>query len=364
MKPASVITPSAEALEKTLLNGFDSTLNKARAQVLSFLIIALCKVQTVNLFKLANVFNSKAKPASSMRRIQRFLKDVHFDFDKLAMFIVKILPFKGPFALSMDRTNWKFGKLDINALFIGICYQGVAFPLMFSLLEKKGNSNTPERIALIERFVRLFGKESIDYLVADREFVGHAWLKYLNKNGISYHIRIKENFYVTRNGKTLKVREMFRHLKMNECECLKGLYTVNGEQCYLSATRCKDRNGKPELKVIVSLRNPGKALSRYKKRWQIEACFKAMKTSGFNIEDTHLVHLDRIAKLFGVMMIAYTWAYLVGIHEHDNYTPLRRKTHGRREKSLVKYGLELIANALSNCYCRPNFDYLQKLSCT
>ena len=156
MKPASVITPSAEALEKTLLNGFDPTLNKARSQVLSFLIIALCKVQTVNLFKLANVFNSKAKPASSMRRIQRFLKDVHFDFDKLAMFIVKILPFKGPFALSMDRTNWKFGKLDINALFIGICYQGVAFPLMFSLLEKKGNSNTPECIAIIERFVRLF----------------------------------------------------------------------------------------------------------------------------------------------------------------------------------------------------------------
>ena len=29
-------------------------------------------------------------------------------------------------------------------------------------------------------------------------------------------------------------------------------------------------------------------VARYKFRWQIETAFKAMKSSGFNIEDTHL----------------------------------------------------------------------------
>jgi len=63
---------------------------------------------------------------------------------------------------------------------LGIVYQGVAFPLLFSMLKKRGNSNSQERINLIERYINLFGKDSIECIVADREFVGERWLKYLN----------------------------------------------------------------------------------------------------------------------------------------------------------------------------------------
>jgi hypothetical protein len=33
----------------------------------------------------------------------------------------------------------------------------------------------------MERFIRLFGSQSIEYLLADREFVGDKWLEYLNR---------------------------------------------------------------------------------------------------------------------------------------------------------------------------------------
>ncbi len=52
----------------------------------------------------------------------------------------------------------------------------MAYPLMFSMLPKKGNSNTKERIALLQRYIRLFGANSIDCLLADREFVGEHWM--------------------------------------------------------------------------------------------------------------------------------------------------------------------------------------------
>ena len=55
---------------------------------------------------------------------------------------------------------------------LGIAYKNVAFPLIFSLLNKKGNSNSEERISLIDRFTKLFGKDCIDCIMADREFVG------------------------------------------------------------------------------------------------------------------------------------------------------------------------------------------------
>jgi hypothetical protein len=79
------------------------------------------------------------------------------------------------------------------------------------MLDKRGNSNSGEWITLIERFIRLFGKERIECLVADREFVGEKWIAYLNGNGIRYHIRIRNNFkvYLPRKGREIKAFWLF-----------------------------------------------------------------------------------------------------------------------------------------------------------
>jgi hypothetical protein len=45
-------------------------------------------------------------------------------------------------------------------------------PLMWTVLDKAGNSNTDERIALMRRYLALFGAGSIQMLLADREFTG------------------------------------------------------------------------------------------------------------------------------------------------------------------------------------------------
>jgi hypothetical protein len=52
------------------------------------------------------------------------------------------------------------------------------------MMDKRGNSNTAERIDLIQKFIYWFGKDCIDCLLADREFVGEDWLNYLNLNNI------------------------------------------------------------------------------------------------------------------------------------------------------------------------------------
>src|SRR3954447_9094062 len=40
--------------------------------------------------------------------------------------------------------------------------------------------------------------------------------------------------------------------------------------------------------------DPKSALAHYRRRWAIETLFAATKTRGFNFEDTHLIHPDRI----------------------------------------------------------------------
>lgn len=96
----------------------------------------------------------------------------------------------------IDRTNWKFGQQDINIFMLGIAYRDVAFPLMITMKNKMRNSNSAERIALTQRFIKLFGKDCIDCIVADREFVGDQWIGYLNREDLKYYIRITINFKV------------------------------------------------------------------------------------------------------------------------------------------------------------------------
>lgn len=341
-------------------------MNLARIKCITQLIFAMCKVQTVGLHRLAIAFESEASSLSSMRRIQRFLSDYILNLDLIARIIFNLLPHKGPYVLSMDRTNWQFGRFDINALVLGVTYKGVAFPLLFRLLPKRGNSNTLERKQIMERFIRLFGKSSIQCLVADREFVGEEWLAYLNREQIPYHIRIRENFWIKdpRTGKEFKAWWMFNHLKYGQTEFRRRIYYVNNQLCYLSGARLKNQDGVMELQILVSYSRPEEATSSYKERWQIETAFRAMKTSGFNIEDTHLADIERIERLFAVMTIAFLWAYLVGIYKDSYIKPIRILSNGRRAKSIFKYGLEEIAEVLQNPLRKKNYSIFQILSCT
>lgn len=46
------------------------------------------------------------------------------------------------------------GNTDINALKVGITYEGVVFPILFSLLSKRGDANMKVRIDIIDLFIK------------------------------------------------------------------------------------------------------------------------------------------------------------------------------------------------------------------
>ncbi len=330
-------------------------MNLARIKAMSMMICALCKVQRIAYTKLASAFDSDAEASSSLRRIQRLIAECIINTDLIARLILKLIPVKGPYSLSMDRTNWKFSNTNINILTLGIICEGMAFPIVFKMMDKRGNSNTEERMELIRRFCALAGENSIAHLMADREFVGSEWLAFLNSRGIHYHIRIRENFRVIRHGKESKAHWLFTDLKLGECKHLSGIYYVNGQPCYLSGSK---------VQLLVSYCNAEEALDMYRQRWQIETMFKGLKSSGFNIEDSHVRSQERMANLFSIVMIAYVWCYLVGIYIHKNIKEIKVLHHGRKAKSLFKYGLEYISQCLLNHTNRYRIDIFNFLSYT
>lgn len=121
---------------------------------------------------------------SNHRRIQRFFAEFIIDRYMLARLIFSLLPGKPPYRLSLDRTNWKFGKTDINILMLSVCYQGLAIPLLWKMLPKRGNSNASERQELLHEYISLFGTSTLSAFMADREFVGEDWFEDLIRNKV------------------------------------------------------------------------------------------------------------------------------------------------------------------------------------
>jgi len=334
----SKVSYKSSDLTSVLVEHFGKSLNLARIKFISLFICALCKVQVVCFEKLACGFENSCESNSSLRRIQRFMADYKLDKDLIAKLIFALLPHDPPYSIAMDKTNWKFGQTNINILVLAIVYKGVAFPIIFKLMPKRGNSHTKERIEIVNHYIRLFGKQTIQYLVADREFVGEHWIDYLNFNRIEYHIRIRDNFWVTnpKTGKRFKATWLFSDLKLNETRFLHSIYNIHNQLCYLSASKIKNKEGKPEFQIIVSFCKPEIAQKIYKERWQIETAFRAMKTSGFNLEDTHLTDIERIEKLVAIVTIAFCRAYLVGIYLHENHKAYQNSKQRKNGKKLFQ----------------------------
>ncbi len=125
----------------------------ARLSFLALFLIALFRVKTVNLVDLSIGFKSQAKQESSYKRLQRFLREFDLDYYSMAKLVIEMMEIPQPWVLSLDRTEWQFGCQVFNILTLGIVYQGVAFPLLWWMLDKKGNSNTNGKHQLSTRIV-------------------------------------------------------------------------------------------------------------------------------------------------------------------------------------------------------------------
>ena len=187
----------------------------------------------------------------------------------------------------------------------------LSLPLFFVELDKAGNSNTLERMNLIQAFIDVFGAARIKSISADREFVGKVWCEYLVRNKISFFMRHRININIPYGEETYQcLGDFFDHLKINQTRRLhKNMY---GADLFFVGKRLS--NG--ELLIILTnqvTKSESEILNVYRKRWSIEELFRKLKTSGFHMENTHMKCSDRLLKLLIILSIAVLWSYLMGV---------------------------------------------------
>ncbi|NEP67496.1 MULTISPECIES: IS4 family transposase [Moorena] len=335
----------------------------ARLSFLALFLIALFRVKTVNFTQLATGFMGTAKTSSNYKRLQRFFRDFELDYYAVAKLIVSMMEIPEPWVLSLDRTQWQFGHKIFNILTLGIVHQGVAFPLLWWMLDKKGNSDTGERIELSEEFIELFCQHQIAYLAADREFLGNQWLQYLlSQPMMPFRIRIRHSDSLGDGHTTLSARVVFAHLQIGQSQRLKTSRCLWGHWVDVEALRLEDNS---LLVVVAPPKSPPDLLSDYAHRWGIETLFGIFKSRGFNLEDTHLLDSERLSRLVALLTIALCWAFRTG-QWLSQCQPITIKKHGRKAKSIFRCGFDYLRRLFFNftqfdCEFRHSLRFL---SCT
>jgi len=331
--------PAISALQSVLRPHVD--LGKSRLETLCLIVVAMVSARTVNLSHLAAERPGAAQVASTYRRLQRFFQHVRLPQDWAAPLIGTMLHGTRQWDLALDRTNWQVGARHVNFLVLAVVTPRYRVPLMWSVIGGPGSSSTPARIALMRRFLALFGAERVRWLLADREFVGAEWMEFLNENNVPFVIRLREDLRAyTAEGHELSLAARVRGRGRTHGYPAR-LGAPDGPEVWITA-KCLSAS---DWLVVASNRPGRNPLLAYRNRWRVECLFGDSKTRGLNFEDTRLTDLRKLDLLMGLVALALAWAGRMATDLLAPNTP-KRKAHGFYAKSWFRTGFDRIRQLL------------------
>jgi hypothetical protein len=285
--------------------------------------------------EIADKIDKPIQQSSIERRIQDFFAKVSIDYQQLGIFLLSFVPHH-QLTLSIDRTEWDFGQTQVNVLCVVVSIGKMAVPIYFEMLDNNsGNSNATDRIMLLMSLVGIIGKERIQMLVMDREFIGQQWLCWLKQEGIPFCVRVpKHHTILLPDGERLRAEEL---MAQQDNYYSHQEVVVDGVAVNLSL--CHGADG--DLLYLIGTTQPQTLQSCYKRRWSIEVFFQALKQRGFNLEQSCLRCILKYRKLFALVSIAYTLCWATGIQDGKT-NPVRTKKHGYPQYSVFRRGLNLL----------------------
>jgi hypothetical protein len=285
-----------------------------------------------------------ANHTSRTQRIYRFFRDQKFNYDQVAKFILHIFA-NDQYIIALDRTCWKFGKSDINILFLVIVFGKISVPIYWYPLDHGGACGSWLMEEILERFINNFGVKKIKYLLADREFMSKEWLDFLTKKQIKFAIPLRKDMKIRLENslQTKAVGRSFNDVKPFEYIEVKAVLWSH------AVTLSAYRNDKNELMVVASSADIDvRIFALYKFRWAIERLFKHLKSAGFDIEKSHITNPDRFVKLVAVCAVASALIIKNGLIQNE-IKPIKIRNQKNKPRLLVSfftYGLDHIRNCL------------------
>ncbi|WP_293111195.1 IS4 family transposase, partial [Moorena sp. SIO3I6] len=291
-------------------------LTTAHYLVLSLLVTVLQSVKNVRLETLAASIPFPILFESRRKKLQRFLglKGLgieHIWWPILQSILIESIEPGQVVHIAIDRTSWSC----INILIVSLIWDKRAWPIYWTILDKKGSSNYQEQTEVLSKALSQL-KDYKTIVLGDREFCGVKLGHWLSQQAVDFCLRLKKSTFV--EAETDQLVELMNlglvpgmSLFINEVRVTKqkGFGTFN--------IACKWQRkyrgfGSDEAWfILTSLSTLSKAIEAYRKRFSREEMFRDFKLGGYNLEGCK-VEGERLINLILVMTIAYTSATIKG----------------------------------------------------
>lgn len=348
---------------ESLLDKFNEKAEKAtkelrKSELKNILILSLSmlRVQTVCLNKLKGAVGQitgkeDTQPASHYQRLVRIFRKHAFSrlWLDLLRFVFSLLRLKSEY-LVLDGTSWKRGSRWHHYLTLSVVYQKASIPIYWVNLQKHGISNIEERIDLMRRVLRTFDLSG-KTLLADREYIGIEWFKFLLANDLDFIIRLKKNTYCqyidAAEGKS--VQQMIDKVKRSKVanKSMRKAFMMQGMSLYFVVCKNPDPNAKEELVFLITNKDQCAAqiAVKYGIRWSIEHCFKQLKSNGFDLEAINVKGKFKQQLLMAIVVFTYVLSILEGLKTYKKVdTKINSEGKEYKAVSLFRHGCDYLVS--------------------
>lgn len=257
--------------------------------------------------------------------------------------------------LLLDGTKWEVGDQSIHLMTLCVLVGDVAIPIWWEDLEKAGHSSQEERMAMVKQAMKRYHLSGMT-LLADREYIGREWLKYLSDQGLTFVIRVKEGIYHEEingeKGRTWIQLKAIAKKKVRGKKVSKRIRIGELDLHYIILNNPRPDAEDQLIYLLTNLESPTQAAKLYESRWQIEVCFKHLKSNGVNLEAMNVEGKQKRHLMMAVAVFVYILAIREGLR-HEKSKGIRwvkDKASGfeYRAKSVFLKGMDIVRRLVLN----------------
>ena len=295
---------------------------------LSWLLVGIYLSHSVQLHRIAGKIPSHAKLLSTIRRLSRCLQHspwpVRQWYAPTAQSLLKMASrTTGEIRLIIDATKV---SAHHQLVIVALAYQHRALPLIWDWVPyAKGHSPLPKQKKLVEALQKWLPPGVPVLIVGDIGFGSIGMLRLLEAHGWHYALRQKGYTRIQLAGQ--RIDQRFSLLVTHPGQ------RAWAEQATLSAKHAYRTNlagdwqpGEKEPWLLATnLPTLKAALRAYGRRMWIEEMFGDLKKHGFDLEATHLRHVQRLSRLTLLVTLLYLWLIFRG---------QRAIRHGQRHRAV------------------------------
>ena len=222
-----------------------------------------------------------------------------------------------------------------HVLFAAVPRRKRALPLAFGSYQDLRHSQNKLERGLCTLCASLLPRETRPLFLADAGFGRTEFVRFLQRKGFAYVVRLRPNTHIHYRGRTFPLKEL------DTADGLPTFYT----DVYYRATKpvrinlVVSRKGKKVWYLATTFENAARTVAWYKKRFWIEEMFRDFK-SRLGLRKSHLQDEKRLNRLLLGYQIAYLILALVALN-----TPKRWQAYlsSRPRAGLAWLALEVLA---------------------